>query len=83
MQQLQRREQPQHRRVNRVLAGIGNGTPTPVRERRAQPFTAAQHELFERGGQFRVIRADISGIAATTAEVLPQLIGDGARQLDG
>jgi hypothetical protein len=45
--------------------------------------STAQHEFLEGGGQLGVVGADVSGVTATTAEILPQLVGDGAGQLDG
>ena len=83
VQQLQRREQPQYRRCDGIGDGICHRTPAPVGERRAQPFTTAQHEFFEGGGELRVVGADVCGVAATIAEILAQLVGDGAGQLDG
>ena len=83
VQQLQRREQPQYRRIDGILDGICHRTPAPVGERRAQPLTTAQHEFFEGGGELRVVGADVCDVTATLAEILPQLVGDGACQLDG
>jgi hypothetical protein len=38
MQQLKGREQPQHRRIDRILACVRHRAPAPVGECRAQPF---------------------------------------------
>ena len=73
VQQLERREQPQHDRLDRVIGGVGHRAPAPVGERRAQPLAAAQHELFEGGGQLGVVGADVGGVAAAIAEIVPQL----------
>ena len=62
---------------------LGHRAPAPVGERRAQSLAAAQHELLEGGGQLGVVGADVGGVAAAIAQVLPQLVGDGAGQLDG
>ena len=83
VQQLERGEQPQYRRIDGILDGICHRAPAPVGERRAQPLTAAQHEFFEGGGQLRVVGADVCGVAAALAEIVAQLVGDGARQFDG
>jgi hypothetical protein len=83
VQQLQGPEQAQHAGIGR-LVGVGrHGAPAPVGECRSEPLAAAQHELFERGRQAAVVGADVCGVAATLAEILPQLVGDGAGQLNG
>ena len=49
----------------------------------AESLSAAQHELLECGGQVAVIGADIGVVAAAFGQIHPQLVGDGAGQLDG
>ena len=80
VQQLEGREQPEH-----VGPGLraGDGAPTPVGERGPQPFAAAQHELFDRFGEDRVVRADVRRVSAALTQVVPQLFVDGCGQLDG
>ena len=69
--------------VGLLVGRFGDRAPAPVGERGPHPLAAAQHELLERGGQIGVVGADVGGVGATLGQVLPKLIGDRARQLDG
>ena len=73
----------QHARADWKI-GVGcHRAPAPVGERRPQSLPAPQHEFFECGGQVAVIGADVGVVAAAFGQIHPQLVGDGAGQLDG
>lgn len=83
LQQLERREQAQHVGTGHCVGRFDHRAPAPVGERGPHTFTAAQDELLDSCGQFGVHRTDVCAVTATFAQVLAQLFGDGAGQLDG
>ena len=83
VKQLERREQAQRLLLVRGIGVFGHRPPAPVCERRTQPLAAAKHELLQGSGQFAIVDAHVGALVAAVGKIGPQLLGDGAGQLDG
>jgi hypothetical protein len=82
VQEFKGRNQPQHVGIDFVVA-LGDRPPAPVGERGPHALAAAKDEFLQRRGQFAELGTHVAAFAAALCEVRPQLIGDGAGQLDG
>ena len=83
VQKLQCGEQQQGLLVDRIIGPGSHRAVTPVGEGRPEPLSAAHYEVLEYTDQTVVRGSDVAGFGPPSGQILPQLFGDCAGQLNG